>query len=97
MNFKTLIRKPSAFIPIAMSCCALAIVLIHIAIYGAAREADEGTAAHLFQLLMTSQVFIVTFFAIKWLPKASRSALLVLILQCIAAVAALGPVFLLGL
>jgi hypothetical protein len=38
-------------LPVAMSCTALAIVVSHLAIFGVAREADEGTAAHLFQLL----------------------------------------------
>jgi hypothetical protein len=39
----------------------------------------------------------VAFFAIKWLPQAPRQALTVLALQAIAGLAALAPVFLLGL
>lgn len=38
-------KQPSAWLPIAMSVAALALVLGHIAIFGAVREADEGTAA----------------------------------------------------
>ena len=45
-----LMKHPSAFIPVAMSLVALAIVLGHVAMFGAAREADEGAAAHLWQL-----------------------------------------------
>jgi hypothetical protein len=37
--------RPSAFLPIAMSLTALAVVLGHIAMYGVVREADEGAAA----------------------------------------------------
>ena len=90
-------EKPSAWIPLAMSFAALALVLGHVALFGAVREADEGTAAHLWQLLMAGQVPIVMFFALKWLPRTPRQALLVLALQAGAALAALAPVFLLNL
>ena len=95
MNFST-VKQPSALVPLAMSCAALALVLGHIALVGVAREADEGTTAHLWQLLMTGQVPVVAFFAIKWLPRSPRQALLVLALQGGAALAALAPVFLLN-
>src|SRR5205807_4824301 len=86
----------SALIPLAMSCAALAIVLGHLAMSGVGREADEGTAAHLWQLLMAGQLPVVAFFAIKWLPRSPRQALLVLALQAGAALAALAPVLLLN-
>src|SRR5580765_5160197 len=91
------IRKPSAWVPIAMSLTALAIVGIHVALHGTAREADEGAAAHLWQLLMAVQAPIILFFAVKWLPRAPGQALVVLAAQFGAALAALAPVFLLGL
>jgi hypothetical protein len=81
MTFSTMIKKPSAFLPVAMSFAALATVLIHITIFGIVREADEGTAAHIFQLLMIAEVPIMAFFVIKWLPRFPRQALLVLALQ----------------
>ena len=46
MAIQNMISKPSAFLPVVMSFAALAVVLFHVAIFGAAREADEGTAAH---------------------------------------------------
>lgn len=76
-----------------MSFAALSVVLAHIAIFGVAREADEGTAAHLFQLLMAGQAPVVAYFAIKWLPKDPRHALKVVALQISAALIALAPVF----
>jgi hypothetical protein len=91
-----MIRKPSAFLPVAMSMIALAIVVVHIIMSGTARQADEGTAAHLWQLLMATQIPIVAFFAIRWLPQSPRSALPVLALQAVAALAALAPVYLLN-
>jgi hypothetical protein len=93
VNFSTMIKRPSAFLPVAMSCTALAVVLVHIAVFGAAREADEGSSAHIFQLLMVAQVPIVAFFAINWLPRIPGRALQVLALQVGAGVAALAPVF----
>jgi len=96
MNLRTMIKRPSAFVPVAMSLAALAIVLVHIIKSGVAREADEGTAAHLWQLLMAAQIPIIAFFAIRWLPQSPRSALPVLALQAVAALAALAPVYLLN-
>ncbi|HWZ50557.1 MAG TPA: hypothetical protein VNW54_03755 [Granulicella sp.] len=87
------IRQPSAFVPLAMSLGALAIVLGHAAVYGIAHEADEGAAAHLFQILMVAQVPVVAFFAVRWLPRAPRQALRVLGLQAGAALAAFAAVF----
>ena len=97
MNLSTMMKQPSAFLPVAMSFAALATVLGHVAMFGAVREADEGTAAHVFQLLMIAQVPIVAFFAIKWLPRTPRQALHILALQASAALAALAPVFFLNL
>jgi len=96
MDFSTL-KRPSALIPLAMSLAALSLVLGHTAFFGAAHEADEGTAAHVWQLLMTGQLPFVAFFAVRWLPRTPRQALLVLAFQAIAALAAAAPVFLLKL
>jgi hypothetical protein len=56
-------------------------------------EADEGTAAHLFQILMAGQLPIILFFAGKWLPRHPKQALEVLALQAAAALAAMAPVY----
>ena len=90
-------KRPSAWLPVLMSVTALAIVLIHIVRFGTAREADEGTSAHLWQILMAGQVPIIAFFAISWLPRNPKPALLILAMQAIAGIAALGPVYYLGL
>ena len=97
MTLSGIMKQPSAFLPVAMSLIALATVLIHIALFGTAREADEGTAAHIWQLLMGVQAPIILFFAIKWIPEAPRQASYVLALQVAAAIAALAPVFILQL
>jgi hypothetical protein len=88
-----LLKRPSALIPLAMSGAALAIVIAYAAMFGVARQADEGTAAHLWQLLMVGQVPVVAFFAIKWLPTEPRQTLPGLVLQLGAALAAMFPVW----
>jgi hypothetical protein len=93
----SVIKRPSAFVPIAMSLTALTLVLGHIAIFGVAREADEGAIAHLWQLLMAGQMPIIAFFAVKWLPRAPRQTLFALVLQAGTVLASMAPVFILNL
>jgi hypothetical protein len=95
--FSSVIRKPSAFIPVIMSLTALTLVLIHIAHFGAGREPDEGPTAHLWQLLMGLQLPVLAFFAIKWLPRAPRQTLYVMGLQAGAVLASVAPVYFLNL
>lgn len=97
MNFPTMIKRPTAFLPVAMSFGALTVVLAHITMFGVGREADEGTAAHLFQLLMVAQVPIIALFAIKWLPQTPKHAVSVLAVQAGAAFVAIAPVYFLNL
>jgi len=92
-SFQSMVKRPSAFLPVTMSLTALALVLVHIAVFGSAREADEGTTAHLWQLLMAAQLPVIAFFAIKWLPRAPRQTLGVLALQAGAVLASMAPVF----
>jgi hypothetical protein len=95
ISFATL-KHPTAFIPIVMSLAALGIVLTYAVVVGTARQADEGAAAHLWQLLMAGQLPVIALFAIMWLPRDPRQALFVLALQFVAGLAAAAPVFLLN-
>jgi hypothetical protein len=96
-SFATIMKQPSAFLPLAMSLTALAMVLGYVARYGVARQADEGAVAHLWQILMAGQMPIVLYFAVKWLPRAPRQTLYVIGQQAGAALASLALVFFLGL
>lgn len=89
--------RPSAWIPLLMSAAALLLVLGFLIFVGIPEvpPEDEGTAAHLFQLLMGGQLPIILFFAIRWLPQKPKQAILVLVLQFIAGVLAFAPVYLL--
>lgn len=89
----SLLKRPSAIIPLTMSAAALAVIIGYVAMFGTARQADEGTAAHVWQLLMAGQVPVIAFFAIKWLSIDPRRALPVLAVQVAAALAAAFPVW----
>jgi hypothetical protein len=96
-SFRAMMKYPSAFVPMAMSLTALALVLGYVARYGAVREPDEGAIAHIWQLLMALQVPVIAFFAIKWVRRAPRQTLPVLALQAGAALVSLSAVLFLGL
>jgi hypothetical protein len=80
-----------------MSLAALAVLVGQVLIVGTAREADEGAAAHMWQLLMAGQVPVIAWFAIRWLPKGPRQAFGVLAVQVAAFAMAAAPVVWLGL
>ena len=90
---RSLLKEPSAYLPLAMALSCLALVLGHFAMYGNLHEVDEGTPAHLFQLLMVAQVPIVGYFAIKWLPQNPTPALQVLALWAAVVIAAFAGVY----
>ena len=98
-SFGAIVRHPSALIPMAMSLTALVLVLGNIAMFGTGPEVvvngrpDEGTIAHLWQILMAGQLPVLAFFAIKWLPRAPKPVLGVLGLQATAVLSAMAPVF----
>jgi hypothetical protein len=89
---RTALLRPSAILPIMMSGVALAIVIGYATIFGVARQADEGTAAHLWQLLMIGQVPAIAFFVIKWVPEPAQT-LQVVAVQIAVALAAAAPVW----
>lgn len=91
-----LMRRPSAFVPLAMSLAALGLVVWYVASFGVAGgQHDEGAAARVFQVLMLAQLPIVAYFALRWLPRAPRPAAVILGLQLLAVLAAIGSVVLL--
>jgi uncharacterized membrane protein len=88
-----LIKRPIAWVPIAMSLAILVMVVTTLRVAGVARQADEGTAAHILQLWLVLEAVAVAAFAVEWLPRRPRAALFVLIIQLLCAMAACAPVF----
>lgn len=70
----------------------MGLVMAHVAAAGAGPEADEGTLARIWWLLMLAQVPLVAFFALTHLPRSPRPALLVLALQVAGVIANLAAV-----
>ncbi|NJC96937.1 MAG: hypothetical protein C3F07_20545 [Anaerolineales bacterium] len=82
----SLFKQPSAWIPLAMSFVALAMIVVFVAINGFASSGngDEGAPARIFQFIMVAQLPIAGYFAVKWLPKQPKQSLMVLALQAVA-------------
>jgi hypothetical protein len=76
----SLIKKPGAYLPLAMSLAALALVLGHAAVFGITHDPDEGAAAHTWQILMAAQLPFIAYFMIRWLPNQFKESLQVLAL-----------------
>ena len=104
----SLLKKPSAWIPIAIPLAFFAYLVIYISLFGIVPEADgvcigtcrrddEGTGAHLFQLWLLLEPFMLGFFAVKYLPLARKETLQILALQIVAALLPISVVFSLGL
>jgi hypothetical protein len=89
----TPLKHWSGWVPIAIPVFLLLMGLRFVALNGLMRQADEGTEAHLFQLLMPVQLLVMGYFAVTWLPRAPRAALPVLALQIFAAAAVFAMVF----
>ncbi len=79
------------------SLAGLAGIMAWGALTGFVREPDEGTVAHLWQLLMAAQLPLGVLFAATWLPRSSRLAWTGLALQVAVVVANLGVVRFFGL
>ena len=97
MTVRGLMRRPTGYLPVAMSVGALGMIIWFVAVHGVVHQPDEGAQAHLWQLLVAGQVPIIAFFAFTWLPRAARPALAVLCLQAAAlGLVAMAPLWLLG-
>lgn len=95
MSTLEMLRRPSAYLPLCLSLAALGVVLAYLVVNGPAPQADEGAAAHIWQLLMAAQVPIIVYFAVKWLPQSPRQGAVALALQLGGAFTAMLPVYLL--
>ncbi|OHA18197.1 MAG: hypothetical protein A2664_01880 [Candidatus Taylorbacteria bacterium RIFCSPHIGHO2_01_FULL_46_22b] len=92
----SLLKKPSAWIPIIIPLLFLAYILPYIALNGMPTpdpNADEGVGAHLFQLWLLLEPFMLGFFAVKWFPHAPKQTSMILALQIIVALLPIVMVF----
>jgi hypothetical protein len=97
MTVQTLLRQPTAYLPMAMSLGAFAMIVWFVAVHGVVHQPDEGAQAHLWQLLVAGQVPLILYFAFRWLPSATRPTLAVLAMQAVAVLLlAIAPLWALG-
>jgi len=89
---RTQINRWTGVLPVAMSLAALAIVLIAVTTGWERYAADEGTAAHLFQLLIAGEVPLVLLFLLT--SERGRMATIIRLaaIQVAAVALALGSV-----
>jgi hypothetical protein len=92
MKFKILLRKPAGYLPFAASGAALLVIAGHMVLFGTGRRADEGAAAHLWQMLILAQLLLMAFFGLRWLPREPVPAIALLALQLLGFALALAPV-----
>jgi hypothetical protein len=93
-----LLKNPSAWVPLALTAVLFGVFYLSFAgIIPPDPTGDEGTAAHLFQIWLVLEVALVTFFAIKWLPRNPKDALAILFLQLCGVFAGCFPVWYLHL
>ena len=84
MKLSDLLKKPTAWFPLALSFMALAFIFGYVAAFGIVRNQDEGAPARIFQLLIFAQAVLITFFAARWLAREPKRAIVVLAMQIIA-------------
>jgi len=78
---------------VLISAAFLLPLLVGLAQGTLARQQDEGTAAHLFQMLVPLDALVILWFAIAWLPRRPLAAAQVLCLQGAALFAVLAIVY----
>ena len=90
---KSVIKKPSAWVPLLLSALVLTMLLVMLAHAGVVRQKDEGAEAHLFQIWLVLEICLIPFFAFKWLPRVPYDALLIVVLQISFVLITAFPVF----
>jgi hypothetical protein len=68
-----------------MSAAAFTLIVGVLLTVGVTHSQDEGTPAHIFQLLMVLQAPIIALFALRWVPQGRVNAVVVLLFQLGAA------------
>ncbi len=86
-------KKPSAWVPVALSLCVLLMELGFVLWGSQEPQEDEGVGARLFQLWLVAEFFLVALFAARWLPREPKPAIKVLLIQIIGVLAGMFPVF----
>ena len=94
MYVLSLIKKPSAWIPIALSVAILLMELGAIVVFGTpSPKSDEGVLAHLFQIWLVLEALLISFFVTAWVVRSPVPAVRILLLQVGEVFAGCFPVY----
>jgi len=93
----SILKHPSAWLPIALSLVMLVYIIVYLSVFGIIYHKDEGAPAHLFQIWLVLEIFLIAFFAIKWIARNPKQALIILALQIVCALMPMSIVFFLKL
>jgi len=89
-----LIKKPSAWIPIALSIVMLSVIGLYLTnVLPPDPTGDEGVGAHLFQIWLMLEVIFIPIFVIINITKNLRQTLLTLVIQVLLVLVVCAPVF----
>ena len=90
----SLIKHPSAWLPIVLSLIMMVVFIFFFVTAGVPqRQADEGAGAHLFQIWLVLEIFMIPFFAFTWVPKMPREAFMTLAIQILLVLVVCSPVY----
>ena len=89
-----LLKRPNAWVPILLSFAIVGMFWMYsVGVIPLDPAGDEGTAAHLFQIWLVLEVFLIVLFAVKWLPQNLKDASVILFLQLCGVIAGSFPVW----
>ena len=93
-NMNSFIKKPSAWIPIALTAVMLGMMFLYFMQFIPPEPTnDEGIMAHSFQLWAVLEFFAIIFFVFKWFPPKPRMAWKITALQIVLAIVPLTIVW----
>lgn len=93
LSNNSLLKKPGAFIPLLMSLVAVTMVLVNFVLVGIVHEADESTLAHIFQILIVTQIPLAIYFFLNQIDKKPKQVLQILGLQIVVWLLAITSVY----
>ena len=86
----SLLKKPSAAIPIVISFIAVTLVLVQRSLVLSGEDSDVAAFSRTFRIVLALQIPPIIYFLYRWLPRKPNDALRVLALQAGAALIAIA-------
>ena len=88
-------RHRSAWLPVLVSACALAMLFGYVAIFGVTHSHSERLATRLYQLVQFTQFVLIAWFVMRWAWREPLAGMTVVAAQFAAISASLVPLLML--